>query len=61
MKDQNDDAYSLMSFAHDVGAPVELVSDHANLLIGSTSDYAKKARFLNMKQTFCEPNTQCQN
>ena len=49
-----------MSFVHDVGAPAELVSDHANLLIGPKLCSAKKARFLNLKQTICEPNTQRQ-
>ena len=50
-----------MSFAHEMGAPVELVSDHASLLIGPKLDYGKKARFLNVKQTSCEPNNQRQN
>ena len=50
-----------MSFAHNVGVPAELISDHANLLIGPKSDYAKKAQFLNIKQTSCEPRTQQQN
>ena len=61
MKERTDVADSLMSFAHDVGVPAELISDHANMLIGPKSDYAKQARFLNIKQTSCEPRTQRQN
>ena len=61
MKDQKNAVDSFMTFAHKVGAHTELVSDHANLLICQKSDYAKKARFLNLKQTSCEPNTQGQN
>ena len=48
MKERTDAADSLMSFAHDVGVPAELISNHANLLIGPKSDYAKQAQFLNI-------------
>ena len=48
MKERTDAADSLMSFSHDVDVPAELVSDHANLLIGPKSDYAKQAQFLNI-------------
>ena len=61
MKDRKDDADSLMTFAHDVGAPVELVSDHSAELIEPKSKFVEKARFLNIKQSSCEPYTQRQN
>ena len=59
MRDAKKDAPdSLLTFAHDVGAPAELISDHAAMLIGPQCEYAKKARFLNIKQSSCEPHTQ---
>ena len=61
MRDQKEAPDSLLSFAHDVGAPAELISDHANLLVGPQCEFAKKARFLNIKQTSCEPYTQRHN
>ena len=61
MKDRKDAADSLMSFAHNVGAPTELISDHGAELIGPKSKFAEKARFLNVKQLSCEPYTQHQN
>ena len=39
MRDRKDAANSLMIFAHDVGAPAELVSDHAAELIGPQCNY----------------------
>ena len=57
MRYRKDAADSLMTFAHDVEAPAELVSDHAAGLIGPQCDFAKKARFLNVKQSSCEPHT----
>ena len=41
-----------MSFAHDVEAPAELVSDHANFLVGPKLDYATKAKSLDGKHGF---------
>ena len=62
MRDTKKDAPdSLLAFAHDIGAPAELISDHAAILIGPQCKYAKKARFLNIKQSSCEPHTQRQN
>ena len=52
---------SLLAFAHDVGAPIELISDHAAMLIRLQCEYAKQARFLNIKQSSCEPHTQRHN
>ena len=51
----------LLAFAHAVGAPAELISDHAAMLIGPQCEYAKQARFPNIKQPSCEPYTQRQN
>ena len=62
MRDAKKDAPdSLLTFAHDVGAPAELISDHAAMLIGPQCEYAKKARFLNIKQSSCEAHTQRHN
>ena len=61
IKNTKDAADSLITFAHDVGAQAELVSDHPAELIGPKSKFAKKARFLNVKQSSCEPYTQRQN
>ena len=61
MRDQKDAPDSLLAFAHDVGAPAELISDHAAMLIGPQCEYAKKARFLNIKQSSCEAHTQRHN
>ena len=61
MRDQRDAPDSLLAFANDVGAPAELISDHASMLIGPQCEYAKQARFLNIKQSSCEPHTQRQN
>ena len=49
MRDRKDAPDSLMTFAHDVGALAELISDHAAMLIGPQCEYAKKVRFLNIK------------
>ena len=62
MRDAKKDAPdSLLTFAHDVGAPVELISDHAAMLIGPQCEYVKQARFLNIKQLSYEPYTQRHN
>ena len=61
MRDQKEAPDSLLTFTHDVGAPAELISDHANLLIGLQCEYAKKARFLSIKQSSCEAHTQRHN
>ena len=61
MRDRKDAPDSLITFAHDVGAPTELISDHTAMLIGPQCEYAKKARFLNIIQSSCEPYTQRQN
>ena len=61
MRDQKDALDSLLAFVHDVGAPTELILDHAAMLIGPQCEYAKQARFLNIKQSSCEPHTQRQN
>ena len=62
MRDVKKDAPdSLLAFGHDVGAPAELISDHAAMLIGPQCEYAKQARFLNIKQSSCEPYTQRHN
>ena len=58
MKDRKDDADSLMTFAHNIGALAELVSDHAVELIGPQCKFVEKERFLNIKQSSCEPYTQ---
>ena len=50
-----------MACVHDVGAPAELILDHTAMLIGPQCEYAREARFLNIKQSFCEPYTQRQN
>ena len=51
MRDRKDTPDSLMTFVHDVGAPAELTLDHAAMLNGPQYKYAKKARFLNIKQS----------
>ena len=61
IRDRIDAPDSLLAFAHDFGAPAELISDHAAMLIGPQCEYAKQARFLNIKQASCEPYTQRQN
>ena len=61
MKDQKDAPDSLLAFAHDVGAHVELISYHASMIIGPQCEYAKQARFLKIKHSSCEPHTQRQN
>ena len=61
MSDEKECGDSLMQFAQDVGAPAENISDGAPLLIGRASNFAKKLRFLNIKQSSCEPNSQRQN
>ena len=61
MKDRKDVTDSLMTISHDVGAPAEIVSDHTGELIGPNSKFAEKARFLNVKQSSCEPYTEHQN
>ena len=61
LKDRKDAADSLMTFAHDVEAPAEIVSDHTGKLIGHKPKFAEKARFLSIKQSPCEPYTQRQN
>ena len=61
MRDRKDAPDSLLAFVHDVGAPVELTSDHTAMLIGPQCKYEKQARFLNIKQSSCEPYTQRQN
>ena len=61
MRDRKDAPDSLLAFAHDVGVPAELISDHAAMLIGPQCKYVKQARFLNIKQASCEPYTQRQN
>ena len=58
MKDRKDVADSLMTFAHNVRASAEIVSDHAGKIIGHKSKFTEKARFLNIKQSSCEPYTQ---
>ena len=60
-RDQKDAPDSLLAFAHDVGTPAELISNHASMLIGPQCEYAKQARFLNIKQSSCELYTQLQN
>ena len=49
MKDRKNAADSLMTFAHDVGALVEIVLDHVAKLIGPESKFAEKTRFLSVK------------
>ena len=62
MRDDKKDALdSLLAFVHDAGAPAELISDHATILIRPQWEYAKQARFLNIKQSSCEPYTQHHN
>ena len=61
MRDRTDCADSLMNFVNTVGAPAELVSDHAAMLIGRGSDFAKQCRYYHIKQSACEPDTQKQN
>jgi hypothetical protein len=61
MKKQTEAGDALMDFAHDVGAPAEIITDGAPLLIGKESDFAKTARFLRSKLSSCEPGTQKQN
>ena len=62
MRDTKKDAPdSLLTFTYDVGAPAELILDHAAMLIGPQCEYAKKACFLNIKQSSCEPQTQRHN
>ena len=61
MRDKKDAPYSLLAFAYDVGAPAELISDHAVMLVGPQCEYVKQARFLNIKQSSCEPYTQRQS
>ena len=61
MRDQKYAPDSLLAFAHDFCAPTELISDHAVMLIGPQCEYAKQARFLNIKQSSCEPHTQRNN
>ena len=61
MRKQTEAGDSLMNFAHDVGAPAEIITDGAPLLIGKDSDFAKTARFLRSKLSSCEPGTQRQN
>ena len=58
MKDRKDAADSLVTFAHDVGAPAEIVSNHVAKLIGPKSKFAEKTRFLNVNQSSCEPYNQ---
>ena len=58
MRDRKYTPDSLMAFAHDVGAPAELISEHAAMLIGAQCEYTKKTHFLNIKQSSCEPYTQ---
>ena len=58
MRDQKEASSTLMDFAHDVGAPAELITDSANLLQGANSEFAKKARFLNVPLYGTEPGTQ---
>ena len=61
MRDKKDAPDSLLAFTHDVGALAELISDHAAMLIGPQCEYAKQARFFNIKQLSCEQHTQRQN
>ena len=61
MRDEKEASSALLDFAHDVGAPAELITDSANLLQGHNSDFAKKARFLNIPLHATEPGTQRQN
>ena len=49
MRDRKDAPDSLLAFAHDVGAPAELISDHVAMLIGPQCEYAKQAHFLNIE------------
>ena len=58
MRDMKDYAESFMNFAHSVGAPAEIILDSAHMLIGRNSNFAQKCRFLYIKQTACEPETQ---
>ena len=55
MRDQKDAPDSLLAFAHDVGAPAELISGHANLLVGPQCEFAKKARFLTSNKRLVNP------
>ena len=55
MRDWKNYADSITNFAHSVGAPAEIISDGAPILIRRNSDFTKKCRFLNIKQSSCEP------
>jgi hypothetical protein len=46
MKKQTEAGEALTDFAHDVGAPAEIITDRAPPLIGKDSEFAKTARFL---------------
>ena len=59
--DWKDCVDSLVTFAHSVGVPTELISNSASMLIGRDCVFAKQCRFLNVKQTACESHTQKQN
>ena len=61
MRDRKDAADSQLAFVHNVGAPAELISDNVAMLVGPKCEYAMQARFLNIKQSSCEPYTQRQN
>ena len=61
MRNQKEAPDSLLIFVHDVGAPAELISDYVAMLIRPQCEYAKKARFLNIKQSSCEAHTQRHN
>ena len=61
MRDQKHAADKLLEFAHDVGAPAEIITDSANLLQGENSGFRDQARFLKVPLYGTEPGTQRQN
>ena len=50
-----------MNFSQDMGAPAEIILDGTPILIERESNFAKKVRFLNIKQSSYKPNTQQHN
>ena len=57
MRDRKDCTDSLMNFAHSVGAPAQIISNSASILIGRDCAFTKQCRFLNVKQLAYEPHT----